>query len=61
MAMSEKSEGLIAIVAAVLMLVLRAMDQNAISLGLGVLALAVVGAMMFLNANEEEAKPAKKK
>ncbi|MFH1471132.1 MAG: hypothetical protein ABIF01_05265 [Candidatus Micrarchaeota archaeon] len=56
----EKTQGLYAIIAAIVVLFAAAMDQLMVSLVIAVLALASLAAYMFLHANETDKKKGKK-
>ncbi len=59
--MDDKTEGVLAIVAAILILILFAIpNMSSVALGLAVIALCGLAAFKFLKANEEPEKKEKK-
>ncbi len=58
--LSEKTEGGLAILAAILVILAAAVNQMYVSLGIGVLALVALGSYMYLHASDEDKKKGKK-
>jgi hypothetical protein len=56
----DKTEGLLAVVVAILVLILFAINMSSVALGLAVIALCCLAAVKFLKANEEPGKKEKK-
>ncbi|MFH0817343.1 MAG: hypothetical protein V1909_01785 [Candidatus Micrarchaeota archaeon] len=58
--LDEKTEGGLAILSAILVILTAVLNMTSISLGIGVLALVSLGAYMYLHASDADKKKGKK-